>query len=46
MGGHPHRVVPTWKFCRVCELIEQAQKAGPPSDSGGWHLTLTFNDKL
>lgn len=44
LGGHPNRVVATWKFCRVCELIEQARKAGPPSQSGGWHLTLKVND--
>jgi hypothetical protein len=46
LGGHRNRVVATWKFCRVCELIEQAKAAGPPSKAGGWHLTLKFNETV
>lgn len=44
LGGHPNRVVPTWRFCRVCELVGQADKAGPPVEGPGWHLGLKFND--
>ncbi len=42
LGGHPNAVAATWKFCRVCELVEQANEAGPPGKHG-YHLTLTFN---
>jgi hypothetical protein len=33
-------LVPVWKHCRVCELIEEAQNAGPPTQDKGWHLVL------
>lgn len=42
-GGNRNAVVPEWKFCRVCELIGQAEKAGPPTKGPGWHLTLKHN---
>ncbi|HEX6516494.1 MAG TPA: hypothetical protein VF049_13055 [Nocardioidaceae bacterium] len=43
LGGHRDAVVPVWKHCRVCELVEQARKAGPPTEDPGWHLTLKHN---
>ena len=43
LGGDLNAVVPEWRYCRVCELIEQAKKAGPPSEDGGWHLSLKHN---
>lgn len=43
LGGDPNAVVPVWKHCRVCELVELARKAGPPSEDPGWHLTLKHN---
>lgn len=44
LGGDMNAVVPVWKHCRVCELIEHARKAGPPDpDTPGWHLTLKHN---
>lgn len=43
LGGDMNAVVPVWKHCRVCELIEAAREAGPPSKDGGWHLTLKHN---
>lgn len=36
-------MVPVWKHCRVCELIEKAREAGPPTEDPGWHLTLKHN---
>lgn len=43
LGGDRNAVVPVWKHCRVCELIEQARDAGPPTEDKGWHLTLQHN---
>lgn len=43
LGGEPNAVVPVWKHCRVCELIEKAREAGPPTEDPGWHLTLKHN---
>lgn len=41
-GGDVRRpsLVPEWRFCRPCQLFEQAQAAGPPGgkDAHGWHL--------
>lgn len=44
-GGWRNRYVAEWKFCRVCELVSQAQEAGPPTDSPGWRLTLKRNQR-
>lgn len=43
LGGHMNAVVPVWKHCRVCELIKAANDAGPPTEDGGWHLSLKHN---
>lgn len=43
LGGRPDAVVPVWKHCRVCELLANARKAGPPSEDPGWHLSLKHN---
>ena len=46
-GGHPNAVVPVWRHCRVCELIEQAREVGPPDKDRvphGWHLQLQHRD--
>lgn len=40
LGGNRNAVVPSWEFCRVCDLIAQAKDAGPPTKSGGWNLVL------
>lgn len=42
-GGNPNAVIAEWVFCRVCELVAQAQAAGPPTEvegAPGWRLTL------
>lgn len=48
-GGHPNAIGVDWVYCRVCELLEIARKAGPPQkdDNGdpapGWRLELQLN---
>lgn len=40
-GGHPNALVAVWKHCRVCELIAQAEDAGPPvPEIKGWRISL------
>lgn len=44
LGGHRNAVVARWEFCRVCETIDQAKDAGPPTrgeTTHGWRLRLT-----
>lgn len=37
-------VVPEWVYCRICELVEIAQAAGPPDgkDAKGWRLGWSY----
>lgn len=39
-GGDLNAVVAEWTYCRVCDLIAQARKAGPPEQGEGWNLVL------
>lgn len=39
-GGYRNAYAARWRFCRPCELLAQAEAAGPPSESPGWHLEL------
>jgi len=36
-------IVPEWRYCRICELVTQAQDAGPKAgkDAKGWYLAWT-----
>lgn len=44
LGGHRDAVIAVWRHCRVCEVSQRAQKAGPPHpDLPGWHLVLEHN---
>jgi hypothetical protein len=45
LGGYRNAIVPKWVFCRPCELLEQAQAAGPPTDAQGWRLILTHRER-
>lgn len=46
LGGHRNAVAPTWEYCRVCDLVAQANAAGAPKDNPeAFHLVLKATDK-
>lgn len=45
IGGRPDAIRAVWRHCRACEVLEGAQKTGPPDpETLGWHLELEHVD--